>query len=119
MNPKKISDALLVFPAGAQLRALIPPEAFLQRAWADRSLDEYRALFNTTVLLDGGTVMCIQWKPGIDEGLATRHLATIVRTMDVKHEVKETAYAMLMREWTQFIKYRCYRTGIKEIGVQV
>lgn len=118
MKPKEVSDTLMVFPAGQKLRALIPPEALLARVEKDETLRPYRSLFNTTVLTAGEAIMEIQWADGIDSALALRHLATVTRTMDIKHEVKESAWSILMRDWTTYIKYRCFRSGVTEIGVK-
>ncbi len=94
-TPKPVSDAQRAFPA--RLGPLLPP-------W-DEIPDEFKRSRNTWVEFQAEWMFFGLGKPefrlrdGIDGDLAVRHLSTIQRSFEPKHEHKEAAVAYLASLW--------------------
>ena len=94
-QPQKVSDVLLVFPAGVM--HLMPaleeiPEDF------QRGRTKLNALFGKWFY---GGLKSLQLAPkdGIDTDIAIRHIRCIMGSFEPKHEHKEAAVAFLLDQW--------------------
>lgn len=97
MNPQKIDEAQLVFPANV-VNTLIPsmqniPAEFKnsRNPWVKFQCDWF---YNG---LPKGTKFIM--KEGVDEREALRHLSAIQGSWEPKHEHKEAAVAYLASQW--------------------
>ncbi|MBD2076328.1 hypothetical protein H6F86_21075 [Phormidium sp. FACHB-592] len=100
MQPQAINDVNLVFPTSVS--SLMPPYAEIP--------DEYRnrrspyADLTSEWFFSGLSENKIKAKPGIDEDSALRHLSTIMRSFEPKHEHKIAAVAYLMSQWFDIVE---------------
>lgn len=95
-TPRPVSDVTLAFPARV-IGSYMPtweelPEQFQQRASGYESLASHVCFY--AVELRPETLI-----EGIDANAASRHLCTVSRSFEPKHEHKEAALAFLLSLW--------------------
>lgn len=95
-QPHEIDGATAAFPG--RVDHLIPPYAEIRekygyaRTWGNRLFNDW--FFSGIKSVDG-----LVPREGIDKAKALRHIATVMRSFDPKHEHKEAGCAFLFDKW--------------------
>lgn len=99
---KEISDMEAAFPA--DVKRLMPKWEEIPEEFKKFGGTPWNAIFNEW-FYSGLKDMKAVPKPGVDRNKALRHILTIMRSYEPKHEHKEAAVSFLMSEWFESITY--------------
>lgn len=100
MTPQKVSDVDLVFPTS--VRHLLPPWESIPAEFKNRQnkwVDVFSAWF-----YDGLRDFPFVPRPGIDRGMALRHIKACMGSFEPKHEHKEAGVAYLLSQWFEDVQ---------------
>ena len=97
-QPQPVDDATLAFPASVVER-LMPPYNEIPKEFKNWNNETSWNKLTGRWFFEG--LNDVKWdaKPGIDPAVALRHIKTIMRSYEPKHEHKEAAVAYLMSLW--------------------
>lgn len=97
-QPQAVSDVLHAFPAN--LGGLMPPwESIPEQFRSLNSRTEWNRFVSSWFFTGWPTGRLLYARPDVDPEAAFRHLETIMRSFEPKHEHKEAAVAWLMSRW--------------------
>lgn len=94
-QPQPVTDLLMAFPA--TLGELLPPMSVIPSDYPNqRDWESFQSKWFYEGLPEDVEIYA---NKGVDPRLAFRHLATILRSYEPKHEHKEAAVAWLASRW--------------------
>ena len=96
-QPQEISDALFVFPG--DVRSLMPKLSEIPEDFVRGHSEWNRFVSHWFFRGDPFAVWDLHTNPEVDPNLAFRHLSTIMKSFQPKHEHKEAAVAYLASRW--------------------
>lgn len=99
---QEISDIQAAFPT--DVSHLMPKWEEIPEEFREFRGTPWNEIFNVW-FYSGLKNMKATPKPGIDRNKAIRHIMTIMRSFEPKHEHKEAAVSFLMSEWFESITY--------------
>lgn len=100
-QPMVVPDAMYAFPAS--LGQLLPPWDSIPQEFRDNQT-EWNRFVSTWFFKGWPEDRDLYQRPDVDAEIAFRHLHTIMRSFEPKHEHKEAAVAWLMSRWFGAIK---------------
>lgn len=104
--PQSIDDATFAFPASVE--HLMPKYAEIPKEFKQWQGTKWNQFFDDA-FFSGVKNVSFKPKPGIDAKAAWRHVQTIMRSFEPKHEHKTAACAYLLSLWFDDITYEVAR----------
>lgn len=100
MEPIKVTDAELSF--GPKNVDQYIPKNIPEQFYKDKTV--WNKLFNQWFFNGLSKNAKFKFKENIDEKMALRHISTLMRSFEPKHEVKEAACSYLMSMWLKSVE---------------
>jgi len=95
-QPIDINDALYAYPSG--IEHLLPPVMDIPDEFLARD-NKWKEFINAMIFIGLKPTTNIYPRDGVDAKTAFRHIASIARSFQPKHEYKEAAMACLLDKW--------------------